>query len=180
FGELICHPIRISLGIGLLVLMLAVMNFAHGNPRREEERTKRISGNCPSQQDNKFPDSVRVNIHIANTQPAHKLLLDVRSRSLSPWNYSMNEDPNRFPHVIYEASCRYSACLDSTGRGLNYGLNSIPIQQEILVLKRKPAGCQHVYWLEKQVITVGCTCAIPTTHVYSKSSQIRRLNAGHQ
>ncbi|XP_062971928.1 interleukin-17A-like [Elgaria multicarinata webbii] len=161
--------------IRLLVLMLAVTNLAHGNHiKNKKERTKRMSDNCSSQlavqQDNKLPESVRVNIHIVHTEPAHKLLPDVRNRSLSPWNYSINEDPNRFPHVIYEASCRYSACLDPKGRILNYSLNSVPIQQEILVLKRRLMGCQQAYWLEKQMVTVGCTCVSASTNAYSKKS----------
>lgn len=82
--------------------------------------------------------------------------------------YSVKEDPNRFPHIISEASCRYTVCLDSTGKNLNYAMNSVPIQQEIMVLKRKHIGCKQSYWLEKQVITVGCTCAFPTSNAYQK------------
>ncbi|MBN3285811.1 IL17F protein, partial [Polyodon spathula] len=45
-------------------------------------------------------------------------------------------------------------------------LNSVEIQQEILVLKlngtRGGKGCrQHIYTVETMMITVGCTCVNP-------------------
>ncbi|XP_053129063.1 interleukin-17A-like [Hemicordylus capensis] len=163
---------RFSSLIRLLILMLVVMHLSHGNairPRKTKEGPlERISDNCPTLEDSKFPESVKVHIGITHKELGHERPHDVSNRSLSPWDYRINEDPDRFPHVITEATCRLSACLDSTGRSQNYGLNSVPIQREILVLKRKQMGCQHTYWLEKQVVTVACTCAIPTVSAFPK------------
>uniref|UniRef100_A0A8C3F8B9 Interleukin-17F n=1 Tax=Chrysemys picta bellii TaxID=8478 RepID=A0A8C3F8B9_CHRPI len=77
--------------------------------------------------------------------------------------HNINEDPNRFPQVIAQAKCRHYSCVDSTGQQ-DYSMNSIPIQHEILVLQRERRGCQHTYRLEKQLVTVGCTCARPIIH----------------
>ncbi|XP_054855732.1 interleukin-17F-like [Eublepharis macularius] len=168
-------PKRLSSLIKRLVLVLALINSVYGNSKKFKESPpgEQWSDDCPTHENSEFPDSVRVKIHIVHTNPGNTKSQDVRNRSLSPWDYRINEDPNRFPYAIAEASCRYTACVDGTGRGLNYGLSSVPIQQEILVLKRKQAGCQQTYWLEKQLVTVGCTCTFPTTSTY------RRKNAGN-
>ena len=72
----------------------------------------------------------------------------------------LDEDPNRFPQVIADAECRLLGCLNSLGQE-DRSLNSVPITQEILVLRREQRGCQPTYHLEKKLITVGCTCAAP-------------------
>ncbi|XP_025029807.1 interleukin-17F-like [Python bivittatus] len=168
-------PKRLPFQIRLLLLMLAVGNLAHGGNtyKTKKKRSERMTDyNCPTQpgiqEDAKFPETVKVHIHVAHTEPIRRMPHDVRNRSLSPWDYSVKEDPNRFPHLISEASCRHTVCLDSTGNSLNYAMNSVPIQQEILVLKRKHVGCKQTYWLEKQVVTVGCTCAFPASTAYQK------------
>nr|XP_056712791.1 interleukin-17F-like [Euleptes europaea] len=149
-----------------LVLILALINSVHGratNPKKiKANPVEQGSQDCPTNEASKFPDSVRVQIHLVPTNPGNTPPQDVRNRSISPWDYRINEDANRFPYEIFEASCRYNACVDASGRGLNYGMNSVPILQEVLVLKRKRRGCQQTYWLEKQMVTVGCTCAFAT------------------
>lgn len=40
-------------------------------------------------------------------------------------------------------------------------MNSVPIQQEFLVLRREPQGCSRSFRLEKVLVTVGCTCVTP-------------------
>uniref|UniRef100_A0A8C8ANZ7 Interleukin-17F n=1 Tax=Otus sunia TaxID=257818 RepID=A0A8C8ANZ7_9STRI len=75
----------------------------------------------------------------------------------------LDEDPNRFPQVIADAKCRLSGCVNPLGQE-DHSFNSVPIQQEILVLRREQEGCLPTYRLEKKVITVGCTCAAPVIH----------------
>ncbi|XP_070588605.1 interleukin-17A-like [Erythrolamprus reginae] len=167
-------PKRLPLLVVLLVLVLAVENLAHGGITNKayKKRRERMTTNCPTQpaiqENSKFPETVKVRISLAHAESMNTMPHDVKNRSLSPWDYSVKEDPNRFPHIISEASCRSTFCLDSTGKNLNYAMNSVPIQQEILVLKRNHFGCKQSYWLEKQVITVGCTCAFPTSNAYQK------------
>nr|XP_020646244.1 interleukin-17F-like [Pogona vitticeps] len=151
--------------IKMLMLMLAVMNVVQGKVK--QEHNENMSDNCPTQENAKFPKSVMVDIHVGHIESNNGIPSSIRNRSLSPWDYSINEDPNRFPRMIAEANCRHHFCVYPNGQGLNYSLSSVRIQQEILVLKRKQNGCKQSYWLEKQLVTVGCTCAIPTKTVYA-------------
>lgn len=77
-----------------------------------------------------------------------------------PANPRIDEDHERFPRLIADAECRHSRCVTPEGQ-LDHGLNSVPITQEILVLRREQRGCQQSYRLEKKLITVGCTCVTP-------------------
>ncbi|KGL83327.1 Interleukin-17F, partial [Tinamus guttatus] len=150
----------------LLVLVLALM--VRSSPSRgavhprlnKNGRFERLDEDCVTQKDLKFPTTVKVDIHLSNSDPVSRIIHDVRNRSLSPWDYRLDEDPNRFPQVIADATCRHSSCVSPQGQE-DHGLNSVPIRQEILVLRREPQGCQPTYRLEKKVITVGCTCATP-------------------
>ncbi|XP_053457898.1 interleukin-17F [Nycticebus coucang] len=85
---------------------------------------------------------------------------NLQNRSLSPWDYTVDWDPNRYPFVISQAKCRYLGCVDALGRE-DMSMNSVPIQQETLVLRRKIQGCNVYFQLEKVVVTVGCTCVTP-------------------
>uniref|UniRef100_A0A8C6Z409 Interleukin-17F n=1 Tax=Nothoprocta perdicaria TaxID=30464 RepID=A0A8C6Z409_NOTPE len=121
---------------------------------------EKLGEDCLTQKDLKFPETAKVDIHIVNSDPVSRIIHDVRNRSLAPWDYRLDEDPNRFPQVIADATCRHSSCVSPQGQQ-DHGLNSVPIRQEILVLRREPRGCLPTYRLEKKVITVGCTCATP-------------------
>ncbi|NWJ01865.1 IL17F protein, partial [Crypturellus undulatus] len=150
----------------LLVLVLALM-VSSSPPRRaihprlsKDGGFKKLGEDCPTQKDLKFPATVKVDVHFSNSDPVSRIIHDVRNRSLAPWDYRLDEDPNRFPQVIADATCRHSSCVGPQGQE-DHGLNSVPIRQEILVLRREPQGCLPTYRLEKKVITVGCTCATP-------------------
>ncbi|XP_077346471.1 interleukin-17F-like [Lithobates pipiens] len=108
----------------------------------------------------KFPPSVKVNLNI-NGQGALAISGDVRTRSLSPWEYSYDVNNNRFPSTIAEAKCLHTGCLDAEGN-VDINLNSVPISQEILVVHREMKGCVPTFKLEKKMVTVGCTCVRPT------------------
>ncbi|NXA42522.1 IL17F protein, partial [Eudromia elegans] len=150
----------------LLVLLLALMVRSSPHRRVVHPRLgkdggfERLSEDCPTQKDLKFPTTVKVDIHIGSSDPVPRIIHDVRNRSLAPWDYRLDEDPNRFPPVIADATCRHSRCVGPQGQE-DHGLNSVPIRQEILVLRREPRGCLPSYRLEKKVVTVGCTCATP-------------------
>ena len=70
---------------------------------------------------------------------------------------SRNEDPDRYPSVIWEAQCRHQRCVNAEGK-LAHHMNSVLIQQEILVLKREPESCPFTFRVEKMLVGVGCTC----------------------
>ncbi|KFQ33558.1 Interleukin-17F, partial [Merops nubicus] len=151
----------------VLALALTVRSSPHGrvaHPRAHVHGGSLKPGeDCLNQKDLEFPTTVKVDTHISSSGHALSMVYDVRNRSLAPWDYRFDEDPNRFPQVIAVAQCRLSGCLDPLGQE-DHSLNSVPIQQEILVLRRGLGGCLPTYHLEKKVITVGCTCAAPVVH----------------
>ncbi|NXF37193.1 IL17F protein, partial [Nyctibius bracteatus] len=151
----------------VLVLALTVRSSPHRrvvHPRHNKHGSSvRLSQDCLNRKSLKFPTTVKVDIHISNSDHAFRMVHDVRNRSLAPWDYRFDEDPNRFPQVIADAKCRLSGCVNSLGQE-DHSLNSVPIRQEILVLRREQRGCLPTYRLEKKVITVGCTCAVPVIH----------------
>ncbi|XP_007934340.1 interleukin-17A [Orycteropus afer afer] len=115
---------------------------------------------CPNAEDKNFPQTVRLNINIINRNTNSRRSSHYYNRSTSPWNLHRNEDPERYPSVIWEASCRYKGCVNADGKE-NLHMNSVPIQQEILVLRRENAHCPRSFRLEKMLVTVGCTCVTP-------------------
>ncbi|KAM7118520.1 interleukin-17F-like [Ciconia maguari] len=151
----------------VLVLALTVRSSPHGRVAylqlSKDSGSVRLHEDCLKQKDLKFPTTVKVDIGISNSDHAFRMVHDVRNRSLAPWDYRLDEDPNRFPQVIADAKCRLSGCVNPLGQE-DHSLNSVPIQQEILVLRREQQGCLPTYHLEKKVITVGCTCATPIVH----------------
>ncbi|NXH52549.1 IL17F protein, partial [Rhabdornis inornatus] len=143
-----------------LVLVLVLALTVRSSPHRKAGAPARLREGCPNQKDPKFPTTVEVDIRISNSNRAFGVVHDIRNRSLAPWDYRLDEDPTRFPRVIADAQCRLSGCMSPLGQE-DHSLNSVPIQQEILMLRREQRGCVPSYRLEKRLITVGCTCVTP-------------------
>ncbi|XP_004388788.1 interleukin-17F [Trichechus manatus latirostris] len=118
----------------------------------------RTPENCPSLEDS----TVALDIRILNKNQGGHTLPNINNRSTSPWDYNIMRDMNRFPSSIAEARCRSFSCIDADGKPNNF-MNSVPIHQEILVLRREPQGCLPLR-LEKIRVTVGCTCVTPLVH----------------
>ncbi|XP_007484147.2 interleukin-17A [Monodelphis domestica] len=138
----------------LLLLILAVMmKMGVSMPKK--------SG-CPKVEGNDSLQSIRVNMNMINRNQGSKISPDYKNRSTSPWDLVQNVDENRQPRVIWEARCRYSGCINVEGK-VDYHRNSVPIQQEIMVLRRESPNCSTSFRLEKILVTVGCTCVIPRT-----------------
>ncbi|XP_042659392.1 interleukin-17F [Tyto alba] len=148
----------------MLLAVLSTSSSASGKViqpgLKMESLFKKTYAGCLTQKDSKLPQTVRVNISIINTNQDASVGPDVSSRSLAPWDYRIDEDHNRFPELIADAKCRHSRCVNLDGQ-LDHRVNSVPIKQEILVLRRERKGCHQSYRLEKKIITVGCTCVTP-------------------
>ncbi|CAA45636.1 unnamed protein product [Saimiriine gammaherpesvirus 2] len=112
---------------------------------------------------NSFPRSVMVTLSIRNWNTSSKRASDYYNRSTSPWTLHRNEDQDRYPSVIWEAKCRYLGCVNADGN-VDYHMNSVPIQQEILVVRKGHQPCPNSFRLEKMLVTVGCTCVTPIVH----------------
>ncbi|KAM4771249.1 interleukin-17A-like [Rhinophrynus dorsalis] len=139
----------------LVVLGVSILVSVHGLDLHHLSKECQLPKGLP------FPSTVKVTLNLSGQ--TQSLGSDVNKRSLSPWDYSHDVDHNRFPPVIAEAKCRHAVgCVDSEGR-VDFSVNSVPIRQEILVLRREMKGCTPTFRLEKKVITVGCTCVRPVT-----------------
>ncbi|KAM3931032.1 interleukin-17F-like [Leptodactylus fuscus] len=162
-----------SLSIAQVTLLVSVCSSAflpegylsHINTQegsRDEEPPLEAKGRCPGRRNRRLPTSMTLDISLIDTNYLDSLVQmeDINSRSLSPWEYSLNTDPNRFPFVISEANCLTFSCVDVDGHD-NPELISYPIQQEVLVLRQEQKGCSFSYRLETEVVTVGCTCVTP-------------------
>ncbi|XP_068812453.1 interleukin-17C [Struthio camelus] len=89
-------------------------------------------------------------------------------RSISPWRYRIDEDAHRYPQKLAFAECLCRGCVDvKTGRETT-ALNSVAIQQTMMVLRRKPCprpASPGLFTFEVDYIKVpvGCTCVLPRT-----------------
>uniref|UniRef100_A0A8C9A5K8 Interleukin 17A n=1 Tax=Prolemur simus TaxID=1328070 RepID=A0A8C9A5K8_PROSS len=143
---------RTSLGSLLLLLSLAAVTMAGiASPQNP---------GCTNTEGKNFPQTVKVNLNILNRNTNPKRPSDYYNRSTSPWTLHRNEDPERYPSVIWEARCRHLGCVNAEGK-VDYHMNSVAIQQEILVLRREPKHCPYSFRLEKMLVDVGCTCVTP-------------------
>ncbi|XP_036912069.1 interleukin-17F [Sturnira hondurensis] len=138
----------------LLLLMLGLTLLREGAARKSVKEGD--TALCPPLEGN----SVRVDIRILRQNQVASVSQDVQNRSSSPWDYNVTRDPYRFPSEIAEAQCRHSGCINAEGKE-DSSMNSVPIEQEILVLRSEPQGCSHSFRLEKVKVTVGCTCVAP-------------------
>ncbi|XP_075056900.1 interleukin-17A-like [Mixophyes fleayi] len=130
-------------------------------PSTEEGDSYSVSGGgCPFPVDTTYPLRVKGDMKVSSRSYVQTMTNAIRSRSTSPWDYRSNEDNNRYPAVINEARCLHKGCVDSEGN-VDLSMNSVPIRQEILVLRREMRGCIPVYKLDKELVTVGCTCVRP-------------------
>ncbi|XP_013366188.1 PREDICTED: interleukin-17F [Chinchilla lanigera] len=143
----------------LLLLLLGITLLREAAARkalRVGNTALQKPSNCPPLEDN----TITVDIRILNQKQGTPIPHDFRNRSSSPWDYNITRDPHRFPTEIVEAQCRHSGCINAQGQE-DSSMNSVAIQQEILVLRREPRGCSHSFQLEKVLVTVGCTCVTP-------------------
>ncbi|XP_069830150.1 interleukin-17F-like isoform X2 [Dendropsophus ebraccatus] len=133
----------------------------------DEELPLEVRQRCPTKRNRRLSTSMMVDISPIDTSYLDRLveMEDIKTRSISPWEYSLNTDPNRFPFVISEANCLTLTCIDADGNE-NPDLISYPIQQEMMVLRREQKGCSFSYRLETEEVTVGCTCVTPIVTYY--------------
>ncbi|XP_075719666.1 interleukin-17F-like [Rhinoderma darwinii] len=134
---------------------------------KDEQLPLEARDRCPGRRNRRLQTTMTVDISLIDTSYLDSLMEmeDIHTRSLSPWDYSLNTDPNRFPFVIAEANCLTFSCVDADGNQ-SPDLISSPIQQEMMVLRREQKGCSFSYRLETEVVTLGCTCIRPIVSYY--------------
>uniref|UniRef100_A0A8C5MJP8 Uncharacterized protein n=1 Tax=Leptobrachium leishanense TaxID=445787 RepID=A0A8C5MJP8_9ANUR len=122
-----------------------------------------LSKRCPPSKSMLLAQGMKFNLHMSICDHESSSVYEAHARSLSPWNYSLTEDKNRFPAIIAEATCTHEECVDPSGN-VDPNMVSVPIKQETLVLRRHEEGSSKGIFLDKQIITAGCTCVWPETH----------------
>ncbi|XP_012504004.1 PREDICTED: interleukin-17F-like [Propithecus coquereli] len=163
FGTLLSSASSLSQVKSLLLLMLGLTflkDVAAGKNFKAWNAAFPKPDSCPPMEGGNF---VKLDIRIVSENHRVPVGGNFQNRSSSPWDYSVNWDPNRFPSEITQAQCRYLGCVDAQGKE-DVSMNSVPIQQEMLVLRRKRQGCSVFFQLEKVMVTVGCTCVTPMVH----------------
>ncbi|MEQ2248516.1 hypothetical protein ILYODFUR_019858 [Ilyodon furcidens] len=84
-------------------------------------------------------------------------------RSLSPWEYSVDQDDERIPSQISVARCLCEGCIINLREDPSY--NSVKVCAQMMVLRRKPCpNDAKKYVVKKELITVpvACTCVKPS------------------
>ncbi|XP_052002088.1 interleukin 17a/f2 [Xyrauchen texanus] len=81
---------------------------------------------------------------------------NIHNRSLSSWTWIPKISFHRIPQVIFEAQCQSEYC-NYPYTGVDSRLNSLPIYQDILVLKQDTQDGKCFRAVFERVI-VGCTC----------------------
>uniref|UniRef100_A0A8C9FZ38 Interleukin 17C n=1 Tax=Pavo cristatus TaxID=9049 RepID=A0A8C9FZ38_PAVCR len=80
----------------------------------------------------------------------------------------IDEDEDRYPRKLAFAECLCTGCVDvKTGRETT-ALNSVPIHQTMMVLRRKPCPRPSspgliTFEVDYIRVPVGCTCVLPHT-----------------
>ncbi|XP_070255025.1 interleukin-17C [Myotis yumanensis] len=103
-------------------------------------------------------------------QPEEVLEADIHQRSISPWRYRVDTDENRYPQKLAVAECLCRGCINArTGRE-TAALNSVPLHQSLLVLRRRPCSLDasgvptpgaFAFHAESIRVPIGCTCVLP-------------------
>uniref|UniRef100_V9LEY3 Interleukin-17A n=1 Tax=Callorhinchus milii TaxID=7868 RepID=V9LEY3_CALMI len=81
----------------------------------------------------------------------------IKSRSISPWIYKNNYDPDRYPATIWEAHCVHSHCINARGK-LDEDLNTQRVWQRVLVLRRESSASKLNFLVEEIPVPVACVC----------------------
>jgi hypothetical protein len=92
----------------------------------------------------------------------------LHSRTLCPWEFVNDIDPNRFPPVLTMAKCTCARCFD------NYACK--PVFYSIHVLQKHCVNGSNKWVRRRQLISVACTCSRPSyTHVDKKNREWHTL-----
>ncbi|KAJ1083983.1 hypothetical protein NDU88_004138 [Pleurodeles waltl] len=85
-------------------------------------------------------------------------------RSISPWRYRIHEDEDRYPQKLAFAECLCSGCISTRTGEENSSLNSVVLEQTMMVLRRKPCHdppATFTFEVDYIKVPVGCTCVVP-------------------
>nr|XP_056718370.1 interleukin-17C [Euleptes europaea] len=101
----------------------------------------------------------------------------IHQRSISPWSHRIDEDENRYPQKLSFAYCLCKGCINASTGLETTALNSVPVYQEMMVLRRKPCPRSHVeatpapthpaaftLVVDYVKVPVACACVLPQSN----------------
>lgn len=96
----------------------------------------------------------------------HDTSQDLQTRSLCPWRYVANVDPDRYPQTLIEAECLSEECC--CGLEQSSGVGCERIYRAVAVLRRvKQDNCDKkdsfAFERREERLAVGCTCSLSPT-----------------
>nr|XP_039266357.1 uncharacterized protein LOC120341864 [Styela clava] len=94
-----------------------------------------------------------------NKQDLSSNAKEMRKRSLAPFVYKPDFNPNRFPKLVLHGVCLCSGCIDLTTGRETLSLSSLAITGNVTVFY-KEAGAMG-YTKREEPIPIGCTCVYP-------------------
>ncbi|KFO31853.1 Interleukin-17C [Fukomys damarensis] len=97
-------------------------------------------------------------------RPEQVLQADTHERSISPWRYRVDVDEDRYPQKLAIAECLCRGCINTRTGQETTALNSVPLHQSLLVLRRRPCSPMpgaFAFHAEFIRVPVGCTCVLP-------------------
>ncbi|XP_078066567.1 interleukin-17C [Mustelus asterias] len=89
---------------------------------------------------------------------------DINHRSISPWEYRIDYDENRYPPKLAFAHCLCDGCIDTETGEETLAFNSVLLEQTMLVLQRQTCPGhpgQYSFDLKYIKVPIGCTCVLP-------------------
>ncbi|KAJ8040214.1 Interleukin-17D [Holothuria leucospilota] len=123
----------------------------------ETQEDRRINEN-PYHDD--MPDEGNCPVKSPRPPPSHNFHPHaVNARSMCPWHYKIDFQPQRFPTTLALAKCNCGSCLDPFTNEIRDDLTCQPIFYKIKVLRK--VGCTDgffKYELHEQEIPVACAC----------------------
>lgn len=82
--------------------------------------------------------------------------------------HSIDEDVNRYPPKLAFAECLCSGCINVGTGQESLSLNSVPVYQSMMVLRRRPCRREDEegtpgfsFEVEQMAVPVACACALP-------------------
>ncbi|KAL8195070.1 UNVERIFIED_CONTAM: hypothetical protein K2H54_046296 [Gekko kuhli] len=127
---------------------MQLVPYLEKEPSERQRQRRQLGDNCSA-------------LQLQNLQHS-----SVHERSISPWSHQINEDENRYPRRLAFAYCLCKGCIDVKTGEETTSLNSVPVFQEMMVLRRKPCprntgAASFTLEVDYIKVPVACACVVP-------------------
>ncbi|XP_060686731.1 interleukin-17A-like [Hemiscyllium ocellatum] len=144
----------------LLLVVLTILTEAASTGKRKDNKRKEVRSRTRRNTSYMLElENIKWSSH-APPRSWHIIHGSFMNRSVSPWIYRLDHDPNRYPVIIRRAECVSSHCLNSEGKE-DLNLNTRLVKQEMIVLKKEGHENRITYRAELVMVPVACICVLP-------------------